>query len=173
MKLLSALIAALSFAVVSPAHAVVTLTAQAQPGFDLSNIHVGDSFGIQYILSGDAGDHFVSGSFTLSLDSVNLQAMTYGFTLAEHDDLSTNPVIFKTQLRAFLDGPALVNGTISGDFVSASNLRVAAAPLSFTVLPAATSSVPEPATWAMMIGGMGAIGAMMRRRRSALSTLAA
>jgi hypothetical protein len=30
-----------------------------------------------------------------------------------------------------------------------------------------TDSVPEPATWAMMIGGFGAIGATMRRRKRA------
>lgn len=29
-----------------------------------------------------------------------------------------------------------------------------------------TSYVPEPSTWAMMIGGMGAAGAMLRRRRA-------
>ncbi|HEV2567636.1 PEPxxWA-CTERM sorting domain-containing protein [Sphingomonas sp.] len=29
------------------------------------------------------------------------------------------------------------------------------------------NAVPEPATWAMMIGGLGLIGASMRRRRSA------
>ncbi|MDO6416063.1 PEPxxWA-CTERM sorting domain-containing protein [Sphingomonas sp. BIUV-7] len=28
------------------------------------------------------------------------------------------------------------------------------------------ASVPEPATWAMMVGGFGLIGSMMRRRRS-------
>lgn len=32
-----------------------------------------------------------------------------------------------------------------------------------------TPSVPEPATWAMMILGMGAAGAMMRRRRQSVS----
>ena len=31
--------------------------------------------------------------------------------------------------------------------------------------------VPEPATWAMMIGGFGAAGAMLRRRRQALATI--
>lgn len=35
------------------------------------------------------------------------------------------------------------------------------------------AAVPEPATWAMMIGGFGAIGATMRRRRRTLATAAA
>jgi hypothetical protein len=35
------------------------------------------------------------------------------------------------------------------------------------VLTASTAgAVPEPATWAMMIGGMGVVGGAMRRRRS-------
>ena len=31
-------------------------------------------------------------------------------------------------------------------------------------------AVPEPASWAMMIGGMGMVGAAMRRRKSKVST---
>ncbi len=33
-----------------------------------------------------------------------------------------------------------------------------------------TTQVPEPATWAMMIGGFGLIGAMQRRRRTSTAT---
>lgn len=36
-----------------------------------------------------------------------------------------------------------------------------------TVITATTAAVPEPATWAMMIGGFAFAGAVMRRRRSA------
>lgn len=32
--------------------------------------------------------------------------------------------------------------------------------------PAATGAVPEPATWAMMLGGFGLLGAAMRRRKA-------
>ena len=35
------------------------------------------------------------------------------------------------------------------------------------------SSVPEPATWAMMLLGIGGLGAVMRRKRQAEGTLAA
>lgn len=39
--------------------------------------------------------------------------------------------------------------------------------LSFTLTPAAASPSPEPASWALMIGGFGLVGAAMRRRRTA------
>lgn len=35
----------------------------------------------------------------------------------------------------------------------------------FATTPAATGAVPEPASWAMMIFGMGAVGFAMRRRK--------
>jgi hypothetical protein len=37
--------------------------------------------------------------------------------------------------------------------------------LSYTLTPAAASPLPEPASWALMIGGFAMIGASMRRRR--------
>ena len=36
----------------------------------------------------------------------------------------------------------------------------------FSVEASATAAVPEPATWALMIGGFGVVGASMRRRRA-------
>ncbi|HWI86309.1 MAG TPA: PEPxxWA-CTERM sorting domain-containing protein [Sphingomonas sp.] len=35
------------------------------------------------------------------------------------------------------------------------------------MLGTADGAVPEPATWAMMIGGMGLVGSAMRRHRAA------
>ncbi|HWI86905.1 MAG TPA: PEPxxWA-CTERM sorting domain-containing protein, partial [Sphingomonas sp.] len=32
-----------------------------------------------------------------------------------------------------------------------------------------SSALPEPATWAMLVGGFGAIGSAMRRRRTSVS----
>ena len=42
----------------------------------------------------------------------------------------------------------------------------------FTLLSDSTPAVPEPATWAMMIGGFGLIGAAMRRRQKVSVTYA-
>lgn len=39
-----------------------------------------------------------------------------------------------------------------------------------TIIPVPPPAVPEPATWAMMIGGLGMVGAAMRRKRAAIRT---
>ena len=49
---------------------------------------------------------------------------------------------------------SLNNGQQQGSFITAD----------FSLAPAVTSAVPEPATWAMMIAGFGLAGAAIRRR---------
>ena len=41
------------------------------------------------------------------------------------------------------------------------------------VVPSGVSAAPEPGTWALMLGGVGAMGMMLRRRRRAGATFAA
>lgn len=45
----------------------------------------------------------------------------------------------------------------------------ATASVTITVDKVATAAVPEPATWALMIGGFGVAGAALRRRRMAIA----
>ena len=52
--------------------------------------------------------------------------------------------------------------TTTPDYVIIDDFRTSTAPLN------PTGPVPEPATWAMMITGFGAVGAMLRRRRQAV-----
>lgn len=53
----------------------------------------------------------------------------------------------------------------NGSFARYGNgVTVFGAPATLTVAPAVVADVPESATWAMMILGMGAIGYAMRRR---------
>lgn len=74
----------------------------------------------------------------------------------------------------FLSGDSLTSGSISetknsSDYpIRVANLQ----PSQVTVTRAATSPVPEAATWAMMVIGFGALGATMRRRQQANVTFA-
>jgi hypothetical protein len=81
---------------------------------------------------------------------------TSGAGFANYDGTSN---LAPTALDFYTDGATSAFVTDRGDVLvtSASNL----------VLTASTAgAVPEPATWAMMIGGMGVVGGAMRRRRS-------
>ena len=77
---------------------------------------------------------------------------------------------------SFVDGSGLGFRTAAGNQVnlfyqdSASSYRVNTLnPFGSTFVSAAsTPAVPEPATWAMMIAGFGAIGVALRRRPSAV-----
>ncbi|MBC9031812.1 PEP-CTERM sorting domain-containing protein [Sphingomonas sp. JC676] len=44
------------------------------------------------------------------------------------------------------------------------------AKITYDYTPNAAGAVPEPASWAMMMLGIGAVGGAMRRRRSAVTT---
>lgn len=49
------------------------------------------------------------------------------------------------------------------------NVDVLAGPYQYTTSQMAQAYLPEPSTWAMMIMGLGATGALLRRRRTALA----
>ena len=66
-------------------------------------------------------------------------------------------------------GYQLFNGTT---VVASGTLDPGGANNSATATFAAANAVPEPATWAMMIGGFGLIGAAARRRTRANVTFA-
>ncbi|PZQ58946.1 MAG: PEP-CTERM sorting domain-containing protein [Phenylobacterium zucineum] len=65
-------------------------------------------------------------------------------------------------------GVAFSGTAMSVDFGGAAN-QVAFANITIGSITPGTGAVPEPATWALMIGGFGMAGATLRRRRSALS----
>lgn len=53
----------------------------------------------------------------------------------------------------------------SGHSFELDNIAATIAPQAASTVPAAASVVPEPATWLMMIAGVGVAGIMLRRRR--------
>ena len=65
-------------------------------------------------------------------------------------------------------------GNVYGGFTNTLTINGSAAGVNaYQILIAATPAVPEPETWAMMIAGMGVVGAMaMRARRRPLDQAA-
>jgi len=102
------------------------------------------------------GDPTASGTFVGDLFAGNTYTVT----------LDGNP-------NVFFGGPSgIYVGSMDGMFDW--RTTVAAAPLSGQLNVVANSTfagpaVPEPATWALMIGGFGLAGAALRRRRSAVA----
>lgn len=62
-------------------------------------------------------------------------------------------------------GGLFVGGQTSPDFQSAGGLQLRANELAFAANGALNGAVPEPATWALLILGFGALGATMRRTK--------
>lgn len=101
--------------------------------------------GIQY--SGGAFRGFV---FHTNFD---FEGQTYQFGI-EGGTISVMQVV-----NGFVTGNSLINGTINAPYTDAT---------AFTPGDG-TPPVPEPAIWAMMLGGFGLVGAAMRRRTMTVS----
>jgi hypothetical protein len=64
------------------------------------------------------------------------------------------------------DGQALSAATAPAQLVARGPMEIILVPKGPA---AAVSAVPEPASWAMMLLGFGGLGAVLRRRRTALA----
>ncbi|PZQ58473.1 MAG: hypothetical protein DI570_17805 [Phenylobacterium zucineum] len=133
--------------------------------FDLStgNLLLGGAIRLDQNTSGDTGPVPLSGfgGFTFDPDG-NLWAALEGQagdTLLGQFDLATGNLVLGTARR--------LDYNITGDGAPVPFEEFAG--FAFAPELAAPGGVPEPATWAMMILGFGATGAMVRRRRAALA----
>lgn len=101
-------------------------------------------------------------SVGLSYDATNSDSETLTSNLSGFIGTGSLPFTFvSTSLFAMigLNGSLAIDPQIGG-----------LAQISYDYTPSATVAVPEPASWAMMMLGIGAIGGAMRRRRSAVTT---
>ncbi|MFD1789864.1 FxDxF family PEP-CTERM protein [Sphingomonas floccifaciens] len=105
------------------------------------------------LASADIGSNFTGGNMMANIDfsRVTLNGVSF-------NTLSTGQQEFRNLLNQSLaaggTNTLFVSGTSGGDAAFAGTLSFAS-----------TSAVPEPATWAMMLIGFGAVGATMRRRK--------
>ncbi len=106
---------------------------------------------------------------TFARRTQNTQQSTGAFS-GEGDATGT----LDTNLSSFVG-----DGSVTFDFARLSLFKVAPGSATLSIVPQvggtaqltynyteATAAVPEPATWALMSGGFGGAGAMLRRRRS-------
>lgn len=157
----------------APASAAIT--------FSLDNVN--------FVLGGS-----MTGTFTTSDDlsvledfSFTTTANDYGwlgefdgatYTFAAADAIIWSPLVGLSagytspisQIGLLFAGPLTTDGTsllLSDEavLVFGSGTRIALT----GSISAVAAPVPEPATWAMMIGGLGLAGAMMRRRKASVS----
>ena len=163
-----AAVAALSLA--TQARANLTLVEQAGSGVDLNDIHVGQTFTLDTVLEGSAGEHLTSQSGGFIDDSSNLLYDGVAFGPNERADLSTDPVFLIATFTAESAGLADVLTDFSQGVITTnkSSYKPLSETLSFNVLPA-VSAAPEPSTWLLMFAGIGGIGLMLRRAKKTMS----
>ena len=145
----------------------------AGSGFSAYGAHSGSYFGA-------LGDTTGTGSLSQALSTVAGQTYTLTYYLATHGDSDSSfSALWNGEALA---GSELVNPNSNGvyDFYSFLVTGTGTDTLTFNetdvpswmalddigLTPNEVGAVPEPATWAMMLLGFGAIGAVMRRRRT-------
>ena len=98
-------------------------------------------------------------SFGLRILATNLDFTTVKLNGVDFDILSTGASEIRTITTSVVAGPQ----TLTVGYKNAQRFSSYAGAVAFFASP--TAPVPEPATWAMMILGLGAVGGAMRYRR--------
>jgi hypothetical protein len=118
--------------------------------------------------------HTVAGVFT---DTITFQPSVTGWTNGSLVTISTGPVTNIDFTSASINGLTFAfNSTPGGGEYGFTLPGFLTGPLVLTVMGTAganasyggtlnVSAVPEPETWAMMLGGLGLVGFMARRRK--------
>ncbi|MBN8819236.1 MAG: PEPxxWA-CTERM sorting domain-containing protein [Sphingomonas sp.] len=129
--------------------------------------------GVQYSVAFDLGAFFVRNAGSYGDATVDLfidGALVQSFTNVM--SLSGVGSDWERKVYSFTGtGAAMTIGLYSSLSTSSSNLGVGLDNVVVEQLatPPVSSAVPEPASWALMIAGLGAVGVSMRRRRTALA----
>ena len=152
-------------------------------GGDVIQGGINGTFGITSPTPVDGTTNLLSGSFS----GAEIVGPAFGSTTSVQDSLTTGSVSFSTGLPGAILSFGSDNSGDSFSF-SGTSLTILAmrgnSPFNFggvftgnfaatSAGPGAAGAVPEPATWAMMLIGAGAVGGALRRsRRTGLALLA-
>ena len=116
-----------------------------------------------------APSSYTGGSFSFAF---NQGDELFGTTAGELAPIAGSPGYFDSFVHYTVTGGTGRFLAASGSFEGVGTLnRTVARPLNNLTLTGELNlpAVPEPATWALMITGFGAVGSMIRRRRAAAS----
>jgi hypothetical protein len=119
--------------------------------------------------------HVVAGLFT---DTISFEPTVSGLTNGSLVTIATNDVTNVDFTSANINGLAFTFASVGNGEVGFTIPGMLTGPLVMTVMGSAganasyggtinVSAVPEPETWAMMLGGLGLVGFMARRRKKA------
>jgi hypothetical protein len=149
-------------------------------GLTLFDGNIDDGRQINFLFNADFGATITNFSFDLLNYTSGLAQTMRVFDIAGN-------TLFETILDVVAQDPLADNGSNNGyDFADSKYTRYSINSTNgiggFSVLPfgsegnlsiddlqvttASVAAVPEPASWAMMIGGLGLVGAMLRRRQT-------
>jgi hypothetical protein len=153
-KLLAAGAAATTLFAAGAANAAIVFVGSWQVNSGLSTAPLSGQQAAALIFGGDASDYMISTVSDQAAD-INFKAL-YGSTFFPGevllDDQAASEFAPGVGMSAYIADPSIearfVNYAFKDDGV--------------------TGGVPEPATWALMIGGFGLAGGYLRRRRAAL-----
>ena len=158
-------VAALAATLSAPAHAALlnfTLTGSRDATFQLDSNPMPDIFS-----SSVFGDQIQFANVDGTFGGVDGTAPSIGFGSGVFASLNINGTALGFTQFA---GPALFSGTAAAPVFSTGvfNLTsIVSGSSTLTISEAAGAGVvPEPGAWALMIGGFGLTGAMLRRRRT-------
>ena len=145
-----------------------TLGAWSFPGDDFTAVDYGFSTSPNYAITGNAaltssgaytnGFGFTVATYTGSITPITLAAGTYWFSLQNATVSNGDPVYWDIN-----NGPSHAYENTIGDVTDV--LFPGSNSSAVTLTGSAASPAPEPASWAMMVGGFGLVGGAMRARR--------
>lgn len=153
-----AIIAVAMSAIVTPAHSAVTFSVQPADGVGLSKIIVGDTFSMDFFITGDPGEILIPGRGIghYNNELLNMRSFTM---LGLPSDLAGRHLWDTATYTAIAAGEAMLGAEIR--VWTNTGAYTLAAEHSFNVL---ATPVPVPSIWIMMTGGFAALGLAMRRR---------